>query len=143
MQNTQTQPTTARLMKMLESSPHQFREKHLPNVQNPSFHEYLYQLLDAKDIAIPALIASACISKTYAYQFINGERLPGRDIVLRIALAARFNIDETQRLLTLAGKNVLYPKVRRDACILYCFRKKMSLDETNLFLEELKEVPLL
>ena len=143
MQNTQTQPTTARLMKMLESSPHQFREKHLPNVQNPSFHEYLYRLLDAKDIAIPALIASACISKTYAYQFINGERMPGRDIVLRIALAARFNIDETQRLLTLAGKNVLYPKVRRDACILYCFRKKMSLDETNLFLEELKEVPLL
>lgn len=141
--NNEPRPTTARLMKMLESSPNQFIERHLPNAKAPVFHEYLYKLMEEKQISVPELITRACISKTYAYQFINGERLPGRDIILRIALSVRLSLDETQRLLTLAGKAVLYPKIRRDAGILYCFKKKMTLDETNSFLEDLGEVPLL
>lgn len=141
--NNESRPTTARLMKMLESSPNQFKERHLPNAKAPVFHEYLYKLMEEKQISVPELITRACISKTYAYQFINGERLPGRDIILRIALSIRLSLDETQRLLTLAGKAVLYPKIRRDAGILYCFKKNMTLDETNSFLEDLGEVPLL
>lgn len=136
-------PTTGRLMKILESSPNQFKEQHLSGVKDPAFHEYLYKLMEEKKIAVPALITGACISKTYAYQFINGERLPGRDIILRISLTMKLGLEETQRLLTLAGKSVLYPKIRRDAGILYCFKKKMTLDETNSFLEDLGEVPLL
>lgn len=141
--NSELRPTTARLMKMLESSPNQFREQHLPNMDSSSFHEYLYRLMEKKEVSVPDLIARACISKTYAYQFINGERLPGRDIILRIALAIQLNLDETQRLLTLAGKSVLYPKQRRDAGILYCIRKKLPLDETNSFLVDLGEESLL
>ena len=99
--------------------------------------------MDKKKVSTPELISRACISKTYAYQFINGERLPGRDIVIRMAFALKLNIDDTQRLLTLDGKGVLYPKIRRDAGILLCLRKKMTLDETNSFLEDLGEVPLL
>lgn len=136
-------PTTAKLMKMLESSPSQFREQQLPVVNAPAFHEYLYQLMKRQNISAPSIIANASISKTYAYQFLNGERLPGRDIILRISLVLGLKIEETQRLLTLAGKNILYPKIRRDGGILYCIRKKMTLNETNVFLEELGEPPLL
>ena len=130
-------------MKLLESSPNQFRTCHLSNVTGITFHEYLDQLMKERNISVPALISGACISKTYAYQFINGERLPGRDIVLRMSFALKLSIDETQRLLTLAGKSVLYPKLRRDAGILFCIRKKMKLDETNSFLDDLGEFPLL
>lgn len=136
-------PTTLELLKLLESSPNQFRDVHLSTVKDISFDEYLKTLMDQKNISTTDLISRACISKTYAYQFINGERLPGRDIVIRMAFAMNLNIDDTQRLLTLAGKGVLYPKIRRDAGILLCFRKKMTLDETNSFLEDLGEVPLL
>ena len=136
-------PTTLKLLKLLESSPNQFREVYLANVKDISFHEYLKKLMDKKKISATELISRACISKTYAYQFINGERIPGRDIVIRMAFALKLNIDDTQRLLTLAGKGVLYPKIRRDAGILLCFRKKMTLDDTNSFLEDLGEVPLL
>lgn len=136
-------PTTLKLLKLLESSPNEFREVHLTQVKDISFHEYLKTLMDKKKISTPDLISRACISKTYAYQFINGERLPGRDIVIRMAFALKLNIDDTQRLLTLDGKGVLYPKIRRDAGILLCLRKKMTLDETNSFLEDLGEVPLL
>lgn len=135
-------PTTAKLMKMLETSPTKFREQ-FPLLYTPAFHEYLYLLMEEHHISAPTLISTTCISKTYAYQFLNGERLPGRDIVLRISLAMGLTMDEVQRLLTLSGKSTLYPKIRRDAGILYCLKKQMTLDETNSFLEDLGEVPLL
>lgn len=136
-------PTTVKLLKMLESSPNQFKETHLSKVEDIAFCEHLKNLMDKRKLTTTELISRACISKTYAYQFINGERLPGRDIAIRMAFALKLNIDDTQRLLTIARKGVLYPKIRRDASILLCIRKKMTIDETNLFLEDLGEVPLL
>lgn len=136
-------PTTVRLLRMLETSPRRFQELQLGKKNDPSFHGYLNKLMEDYEYYAPDLVVSACISKTYVYQFINGERLPGRDIILRISLAMGLTLDETQRLLTLAGKSVLYPRIRRDAGILCCIRKKMSLDEANSFLEDLGEVPLL
>ena len=136
-------PTAAELLKMLELSPNQFKDQYLSNLISPTFHEYLNKLMGERKLSASNLITEASISKTYAYQFINGERLPGRDIVLRLCLAMQLSLDEAQELLTLAGKSILYPRIKRDACILYCFRKKMPLDETNLFLEELGEAPLL
>lgn len=136
-------PTTVRLLRMLETSPRRFQEQQLSKKNNPSFHTYLNKLMADYECHASTLVAGACISKTYVYQFINGERLPGRDIILRISLAMGLTLDETQRLLTLAGKSILYPRIRRDAGILYCIRKKMSLDEANSFLEDLGEVPLL
>lgn len=136
-------PTTARLMKMLETSPNQFRTSHLSSVTDVSFHEYLDKLMKARNLSTSSLISGVCISKTYAYQFLNGERLPGRDIALRMALSMKLTVDETQRLLTLAGKGILYPKIRRDAAILFCIRKKMPIDEASSFLEDLGELPLL
>lgn len=136
-------PTTARLLRMLETSPRMFREQQLSEKANPAFHEYLNKLMREREIYAPNLIVGACLSKTYAYQIINGERLPGRDIILRVGLVMELNLDEIQRLLTLAGKSVLYPRIRRDAAILYCIRKKMTLDETNTFLGDLGEATLL
>lgn len=136
-------PTTARLLRMLETSPRRFQEQQLAEKNDPSFHAYLNKLMEEYQYYAPDLVVGACISKTYVYQFINGERLPGRDIILRIGLTMGLTLDEIQRLLTLAGKSVLYPRIRRDASILYCIRKKMSLDESNSFLEDLGEVPLL
>lgn len=64
-------------------------------------------------------------------------------MILRISLAMKATVDETQRLLTLAEKGVLYPKVKRDAAILCCIETKKSLEYTNLFLEEHGEKKLL
>lgn len=136
-------PTTSKLMQMLESSPKRFYEQYLPTVKDTSFHTYLRKLMAERNFSSSDLMREALISKTYAYQFLNGERLPGRDIVLRISFALKLTVKETQRLLTLAGKGALYPKFRRDAAILFCIQKRMTLDETNAFLEDLDEVILL
>ena len=135
--------TTLKLLKMLTSSPRQQVEQHLTAMKDINFHEYLFRIMDQNGISIPDLISGACVSKAYAYQFINGSRLPGRDIVLRMGVYMRLSLDEIQRLLTLAGKSSLYPKLRRDAAIIYCIRKKLNLDETNSFLEDIGEPSLL
>lgn len=135
--------TTARLMKMLDTSPGSFLKEYLPTIKDTAFSEYLYKLMVEHDKSIPDMIKDACISKAYAYQFINGDRLPGRDIILRIGLCMQLSLDEIQRLLTLAGKSILYPKLHRDAGILFCIKKGMSLDETNFFLTDMGEAPLI
>ena len=131
------------MLKMLSSSPPQYVEQRLNSIKDMDFHEYLYRFMEEHGKSIPDLISGACISKPYAYQFINGKRLPGRDIVLRMGIYLRMSLDEVQRLLTLAGKSVLYPKLRRDAAIIYCLGKKINLDDTNSFLENIGEPPLL
>lgn len=135
--------TTSRLMKLLETAPNRFREQLVSSEADPSFHDYLLTLMKRQQVNTAYLMRETFISKTYAYQFINGERLPGRDIALRMAFALKLNTEDAQRLLSLAGKGSLYPKIRRDAAVLFCLRKKMTLDEANDFLEELGEKPLL
>ena len=62
--------------------------------------------------------------------------------MLRIAFGMRLSVEETQRLLTLSGNSILYPKVRRDAALIYALDKKGTLIEAEQLLEELDEKPL-
>lgn len=136
--------STENLMKMLNTSPSLFVRNCVTGKHNSEkFHEYFQKLVKDKGVKMSKLIRDADLSKTYAYQCIKGERLPGRDIVLRIALVLQLSVKETNHMLTLAGKSVLYPKNRRDAAFLYCLTKKMSLEQTNDFLEENGEPYLL
>lgn len=138
--------STDTLMKMLEASPVSFLKNFIEknkNVNEVSFHEYLKGFMEKKKIRTRTLIRKANISKTYAYQCLNGERLPGRDIVIRMCFVLGLTPKQSNRLLTLAQKNILYPKHRRDALILYCISKKMDLDKANDFLEQEGEFSLL
>lgn len=137
-------PTTEELMKLIQSDPEQFKNEYLlTQTRDLTLQKYLNRQMHELNISASFLIQEAFISKTYLYQVLNGERLPGRDIGLRIAFVLKLSLDETQQLLTLSGKSILYPKVRRDAAIIYCLQTGKTLEETNLFLEELEEDKLL
>ena len=84
-------------------------------------------------------IAAADISKSYGYQVLRGERIPGRDILLRTALSLSLGLKETQRLLMLGGCGALYPKIRRDAAVIFALNQKMTLLETEDLLASLPE----
>lgn len=134
---------TDKLMEMLEASPESFRESTFTTEMQISFSEYLADLMQEYSFDTSRLIKEACLSKTYAYQFISGQRIPGRDIIIRIALAMQVDVETVQRMLAIAQKGTLYPKKQRDSIILYCIRKKMKLDETNIILQDADEEPLL
>ena len=68
--------------------------------------------------------------------------MPGRDILLRTALVLQLSLQETQRLLALGDCGALYPKVRRDAAVIFALNHKMTLLETEELLVSLSEASL-
>ena len=135
---------TSELMRMLKASPEKFKDETVSgDIEDESFAAYLRGVMDEQGITAGEMIQRAYVSKTYMYQFLSGERLPGKNTAIRLALSLKLSPDDTQRMLTLAEKPLLYPKIRRDAAILYCLRKGMSLDEANDWLISLEEEPLI
>ena len=105
----------------------------------PDFPRKLRELLEARGMTTAVWIAAANIIKTYGYQILRGERTPGRDILLRTALALSLSLRETQRLLALGNCGALYPRLRRDAAVIFALNQGMSLLETEELLASLPE----
>lgn len=105
----------------------------------PTCARILREMLERAGMSASQWIAGADISKSYGYQILRGERAPGRDILLRTALALQLSLKETQRLLAVGGCGALYPKVRRDAAVIFALNQKMTLLETEELLSSLPE----
>lgn len=103
-----------------------------------SLTEYLELLLVNETITKKELVRSTGIEKSYLYQIFNGRRTPSRDKLLRIAFAFKLSLENTQRLLIVAEKPILYPARKRDAAIMYCLIKGHSLDKTQIYLYDLE-----
>lgn len=101
--------------------------------------QVLQTLLEQAGLSASEWMAAADISRSYGYQILRGERVPGRDILLRTALSLHLSLKETQRLLTIGGCGALYPKVRRDAAIIFALNQSMTLLETEELLTSLPE----
>jgi transcriptional regulator with XRE-family HTH domain len=128
-------------MKMLCDEPDSFEQ--LRFAATKGFAETLAAAMKRANLTAHELIGRTLLSKSYVYQTLDGTRIPSRDALLRFALALRLELPEVQRLLTRAGKSLLYPKVRRDAAIIACIAKRLSLCETDEFLESVEEKALL
>lgn len=107
--------------------------------KEPTCAQILQGLLEKAGVSATEWMTAADISKSYGYQVLRGERIPGRDILLRTALFLKLNLKETQRLLAVGGCGVLYPKIRRDAAVIFALNQKMSLLETEDLLVSLPE----
>ena len=49
--------------------------------------QVLLELVEKAGLSAPEWMTAADVSKSYGYQILRGERVPGRDILLRTALA--------------------------------------------------------
>lgn len=105
----------------------------------PTCARLLREILEKAKISASEWIAGANISKSYGYQILRGERTPGRDILLRTALVVQLSLEDTQRLLAVGGCGALYPKVRRDAAVIFALNQKMTLLETEELISSLPE----
>lgn len=133
---------TSRLMKIIASDPETFFAKNgdaLNNITPQSLADYLYSFVDKNKITIPQLIIDSNLSKSYVYQILAGEKSPGRDVLLRLSLALKINLEETQHLLTIGDVGILYPKVRRDAAVICCILRGFDLHATDNFLDSVGE----
>lgn len=60
-----------------------------------------------------------------------------------LAFALECDLRQTQRLLRLAGVSGLWPKVRRDAIIIWCIERGCTREECDDELHRLKEPSIL
>ena len=108
----------------------------------PVFSEYISKLCEIKNIKPSEAIRNADIERTYGSQLFRGIRKPSRDKVIQLCFGFGLTADEAQELLKAAEKNALYPKIKRDAVILFCLARQMRIYKVQDILAEL-ELPIL
>jgi len=139
------QPTTSEILKklMATTSIKRFVKQHNDAMAGfPSFSRYIKTLYAGQTLTAENIFNAAHIERTYGHQLFNGTRTPSRDKVLQLAFGFGLDIDGTQRMLTVARKSPLHPKVKRDAVVIYALKKQLHLDEVQVILQEMK-LPLL
>lgn len=116
------------------------KKDHLDNVLGQvadyDFAGYLGWLIEERQVKKSELFNAAVIERSYGYQILKGRRLPSRDKVLALALSLKLSLEETGRLLSLSDNGALYANVKRDAVIIYCLARHMSVMDTNLLLAQ-------
>lgn len=100
------------------------------------FPTYLKTIMHNRNIKKSELIEKANLHRTYGYQILNGKKHPSRDKVLQLAITLQCNLEECNRLLTLAGYHILYAKNRRDSILIFSISRNLSLFEIEEYLEE-------
>ncbi len=103
-----------------------------------SVTQRLNSIFNQKNISKATLAKQAGMSEIYLHQIFAGRRNPSRNRLLCLCYGLGATLEETQELLKLCGLAQLYPKLRRDAIILYGLMHGVGLFEINdkLFSED-------
>lgn len=88
------------------------------------------------------IINKSDFSYCYFYDVINGRKIPGRDKIIRLILTMHLSVDECQEALRISGRSALYPRIRRDAIILFAISNGYSIYQLSELLADEGEEPL-
>ena len=88
------------------------------------------------------IINKSDFSYCYFYDVINGRKIPGRDKIIRLILTMHLSVDECQEALRISGRSALYPRIRRDAIILFAISNGYSIYQLSELLPDAGEEPL-
>lgn len=114
----------------------------------PTVGKYIKDVLQSRQqpLNVPELAALIGVSRSYLYQLIPAKdkppktvkNNPDRKLLLAIAIALKFSVDETQHLLKYADEPELYPRRKFDAVVLYALERRLRLVDTNILLADEK-----
>ena len=108
-----------------------FLKKYECEMQPLHFDEYIRGLCLARGEVQERVILRAGVDRTYGHQLFNGRRRPSRDKALQLAFGFGLDVEETQKLLRAAGKSELYPRLKRDAVLIWCLQEHKTVMETQ------------
>ena len=136
--------STEELLALLFKTPNLscFLDGRSSDITLPSFPEYISSLCAARQEVPEHIIQKSGLEKSFGHQLFNGRRTPSRDTVLQLAFGFSLSVPEAQELLRVARKSPLYPRVKRDAAILYCLYHGFSFVDSQIILHDL-DLPLL
>lgn len=119
-----------------------FTEKNADVFSDGSISDYLQKLCFERNVELAQVIRRSGIDRTYGYQLFNGRRTPSRDKLIQLGFGFPLALSELQMLLRMAGKSQLYPRIRRDAAIIYGLNNNYTVTQMQELLEE-QDLPLL
>jgi hypothetical protein len=96
--------------------------------------EYIELELESQKLKKEKVIKDSGIVKRYFNQIIAGEKTPSRRYIIRIFLSMQLNMPDIQWYLKACDYNQLFAKNKRDAIIIYCINKNLSVKECNKML---------
>ena len=136
--------STDELLKLLfkERSLEHFLQHNESAYLNTGFSDYLSAWCKAHQQVPEQLIRRANLDKSFGHQLFSGKRKPSRDTVIQLAFAMGADVAQTQDMLKIARKSMLYPRIKRDTVIIYCLHNHLSLIDTEIILEDLS-LPIL
>lgn len=134
--------STTQLLQVLQSKKTLPLDTLLKEIPDLTFSKYIQSMLESKNLSKSDVIQKTTLQRNYAYQIFDGSRKPGKDKVLQLCLAMKLTLKETDHLLSLSDNGSLYPKVKRDALLIYALNREMSVIDTNVLLSEYK-LPIL
>lgn len=116
----------------------QFLSENQDNFNSGNVHKLLNALFQKRNISKAALAKQSGMSEVYLHQVFSGRRNPSRSRLICLCFGLSATLEETQELLKQCGLAQLYPRIRRDAIIIYGLVNGVSLFKVNdkLFSEE-------
>lgn len=124
---------TANIKEELESNK-DYDEKIIVDNAPPKLHDMLNDYLKAEKLTKADIIRRLNIDRNYGYQVFNGKRIPTRNLLIRLALMFELDVEQTDYLLKLAGKPMLYVRNVVDARAFYSIKHHMSYEKAAVFI---------
>ncbi len=93
--------------------------------------DYLYQLLNEKKITATQAAQRSLLSKSQVYNIMNNKTNPSRTFVIQLSLGICATLEQTQQMLRLSGNQLLYPRVKRDAVLIFALNNRLSPEDTH------------
>lgn len=91
------------------------------------FSAFMRKTIREKGLKQQDVFLNADLPEGYGYKLISGEKhTKKRDIILRICIASKFNLKETQKALKLYGMSPLYAKFKRDAALIIAINSSVN-----------------
>ena len=109
----------------------QFLSENFDSLREQSVRDMLSRLLEAHELSKAALAKRSGMSEVYLHQLFSGRRKPSRNRAICLAFGFSATVEETQALLHCCGYATLYPRVRKDAIILYGLSHGLDLYQVN------------
>lgn len=96
----------------------------------------LAELISESRFKKSEIIKKSGIAVSYAYEILNGFKVPTRDKIIRFMLALEVEFEDVQDVLKMCSYPMLYIRIKRDSVIIYAITNKLSVIDTNLLLEQ-------
>ena len=106
---------------------------------NIDLSKFWKELINKSGMTKTDIINKSDFSYVYFYDVINGRKIPGRDKIIRLILTMHLSVDECQEALRISGRSALYPRIRRDAIILFAISNGYSIYQLSELLADAGE----